>query len=168
MAFLADALSRVKPSATIAVTQKARELKAQGREIISLSVGEPDFDTPDHIKAAAIDAIRRGETKYGPVAGILPLREAIAKKFRRENGLDYKPSQLHRRHGRQADPVQRADGEPQSRRRGDHFRALLGVLSGNRRAVRRHGGHRRDQAERVLQAPARGARKRRSRRAPNG
>ena len=93
MAFIADALSRVKPSATIAVTQKARELKAQGREIISLSVGEPDFDTPDNIKAAAIDAIRRGETKYGPVAGILPLREAIAQKFRRENGLDYKPSQ---------------------------------------------------------------------------
>jgi len=93
MAFIADALSRVKPSATIAVTQKARELKAQGREIISLSVGEPDFDTPENIKSAAIDAIRRGETKYGPVAGILPLREAIAQKFKRENGLDYKPSQ---------------------------------------------------------------------------
>jgi aspartate aminotransferase len=93
MGFLADALSRVKPSATIAVTQKARELKAKGREIISLSVGEPDFDTPDHIKSAAIDAIRRGETKYGPVAGILPLREAVVRKFKRENGLDYKPSQ---------------------------------------------------------------------------
>ncbi|WP_294532085.1 pyridoxal phosphate-dependent aminotransferase [uncultured Rhodoblastus sp.] len=93
MAFIADALSRVKPSATIAVTQKARELKAQGREIVSLSVGEPDFDTPDNIKEAAIDAIRRGETKYGPVAGIAPLREAIARKFRRENGLDYKPAQ---------------------------------------------------------------------------
>jgi aspartate aminotransferase len=93
MAFIADALSRVKPSATIAVTQKARELRAQGREIISLSVGEPDFDTPDNIKAAAIDAIRRGETKYGPVAGILPLREAIAQKFLRENGLTYSPSQ---------------------------------------------------------------------------
>jgi aspartate aminotransferase len=93
MAFLADALSRVKPSATIAVTQKARELKAQGREIISLSVGEPDFDTPDHIKAAAIAAIQRGETKYGPVAGIAPLREAIVQKFKRENGLDYKASQ---------------------------------------------------------------------------
>ncbi len=93
MAFLSDALSRVKPSATIAMTQKARELRAQGREIISLSVGEPDFDTPDNIKAAAIEAIRRGETKYGPVAGIAPLREAIAGKFRRENGLDYTPSQ---------------------------------------------------------------------------
>ncbi|MCP8937057.1 pyridoxal phosphate-dependent aminotransferase [Alsobacter sp. SYSU M60028] len=90
MAFLAETLSRVKPSATIAVTQKARELKAQGREIISLSVGEPDFDTPENIKQAAIDAIRRGETKYTPVSGITPLREAIAAKFKRENGLDYK------------------------------------------------------------------------------
>ncbi len=93
MAFIADALSRVKPSATIAVTQKARDLKAQGRNIISLSVGEPDFDTPDNIKQAAIDAIQRGETKYPPVSGIVPLREAIAKKFKRENGLDYKSSQ---------------------------------------------------------------------------
>ncbi|QLP97528.1 MAG: pyridoxal phosphate-dependent aminotransferase [Rhodoblastus sp.] len=93
MAFLADALSRVKPSATIAVTQKARDLKAQGRDIISLSVGEPDFDTPDNIKQAAIDAMRRGDTKYPPVSGIVPLREAIAKKFKRENGLDYKPTQ---------------------------------------------------------------------------
>ena len=93
MAFLADALSRVKPSATIAVTQKARELKAQGRNIISLSVGEPDFDTPDNIKAAAVDAIRRGETKYTPVSGITPLREAIAAKFKRENGLEYKATQ---------------------------------------------------------------------------
>src|SRR5271157_2811109 len=92
MAFIADALSRVKPSATIAVTQKARELKAQGREVISLSVGEPDFDTPDNIKAAAIEAIKRGETKYPPVLGIPPLREAIAHKFFRENGLDYAPS----------------------------------------------------------------------------
>ncbi len=93
MAFLADTLSRVKPSATIAATQKARDLKAQGREIISLSVGEPDFDTPDNIKKAAIAAIERGETKYTPVAGIMPLREAIAAKFKRENGLDYKPAQ---------------------------------------------------------------------------
>ena len=93
MGFLADALSRVKPSATIAMTQKARELKASGMDVISLSVGEPDFDTPDHIKEAAIDAIRRGETKYPPVSGIVPLREAIVKKFKRENGLDYKVSQ---------------------------------------------------------------------------
>ncbi|MFC0217468.1 aspartate aminotransferase [Pseudochelatococcus lubricantis] len=93
MAFLADALSRIKPSATIALTQKARDLKAQGRDVISLSVGEPDFDTPDNIKNAAIEAIRRGETKYTPVAGIPQLREAVARKFKRENELDYKPSQ---------------------------------------------------------------------------
>ncbi len=93
MAFISDALLRVKPSATIAVTQKARDLKNAGRDIISLSIGEPDFDTPDNIKKAAIDAIMRGETKYTPVAGIPPLREAIAAKFKRENGLDYKPSQ---------------------------------------------------------------------------
>jgi aspartate aminotransferase len=93
MAFISDALLRVKPSATIAVTQKARDLKNAGRDIISLSIGEPDFDTPDNIKKAAIAAIERGETKYTPVAGIQPLREAIAAKFKRENGLDYKASQ---------------------------------------------------------------------------
>ena len=90
MAFLANVLNRVKPSATMVITQKARDLKAKGRDVISLSVGEPDFDTPDNIKNAAIDAIRRGETKYPPVLGIPPLREAIAQKFKRENGLDYK------------------------------------------------------------------------------
>ncbi len=93
MAFLADALSRVKPSATIAVTQKARELKNAGRDVIGLGAGEPDFDTPDNIKNAAVEAIRRGETKYPPVSGIAPLREAIAKKFKRENNLDYRPEQ---------------------------------------------------------------------------
>ncbi len=93
MAFLADALSRVKPSATIAVSQKARELKAKGRDVIGLGAGEPDFDTPDNVKQAAIDAINRGETKYTPVSGIPQLREAIAKKFKRENGLDYTPAQ---------------------------------------------------------------------------
>ena len=93
MAFLADALSRVKPSATIAVSQKARELKAKGRDVIGLGAGEPDFDTPDNIKAAAIEAINRGETKYTPVAGIPELREAIVKKFKRENNLDYTAAQ---------------------------------------------------------------------------
>jgi aspartate aminotransferase len=93
MALLADVLSRVKPSATIVMTQKARDLKASGVDVISLSVGEPDFDTPDHIKQAAIEAIHRNETRYPPVSGIVPLREAIVKKFKRENGLDYKVSQ---------------------------------------------------------------------------
>ena len=93
MAFLADALARVKPSATIAVSQKARELKTAGRDVIGLGAGEPDFDTPDNIKKAAKDAIDRGETKYTPVAGIPELRKAIAEKFKRENGLDYEPAQ---------------------------------------------------------------------------
>ncbi|ARN82804.1 pyridoxal phosphate-dependent aminotransferase [Methylocystis bryophila] len=92
MSFLAAALSRVKPSATIAATQKARDLKAQGREVISLSVGEPDFDTPRHICDAAKAAIDRGETRYTPVLGIPELRAAVAKKFKRENGLDYRAS----------------------------------------------------------------------------
>jgi len=94
MAFLADALSRVKPSATIAVAQKARELKAKGRDVISLGAGEPDFDTPDNIKAAAIAAINRGETKYTAVAGIIELREAIVRKYKRENNLDYTANQV--------------------------------------------------------------------------
>ena len=94
MPFVSDAMLRVKASATIAVTQKARDLKNSGRDIISLSIGEPDFDTPDNIKEAAIAAIRRGETKYTPVPGIIPLREAICAKFKRENGIDYKPSQV--------------------------------------------------------------------------
>ena len=93
MAFLADALSRVKPSATIAVSQKARELKAAGRDVIGLGAGEPDFDTPDNIKQAAKAAIDRGETKYTPVAGIPELRQAICDKFSRENGLSYEPAQ---------------------------------------------------------------------------
>ncbi|KQQ82026.1 pyridoxal phosphate-dependent aminotransferase [Aureimonas sp. Leaf324] len=93
MAFLAASLDRVKPSATIAVSQKARELKAQGMDVIGLGAGEPDFDTPDNIKQAAVEAIARGETKYTPISGIPRLRDAISKKFKRENGLDYKPEQ---------------------------------------------------------------------------
>ncbi len=92
MPFIADALLRVKPYATIAMTQKALDIINAGRDIISLSVGEPDFDTPDKIKKAAIAAIERGETKYTPVSGIAPLREAIVQKFKRENNLDYKAS----------------------------------------------------------------------------
>ena len=94
MAFLADSLSRIKPSATIAVTNKARELKAAGRDVIGLGAGEPDFDTPDNIKEAAIKAIRDGQTKYTAVDGIPELKAAICAKFARENGLTYKPSQV--------------------------------------------------------------------------
>src|SRR6202051_2394778 len=94
MAFLADSLARIKPSPTIAVTDKARALKAAGRDVIGLGAGEPDFDTPDNIKQAAIKAIERGETKYTAVDGIPQLKDAIARKFKRENGLDYKPTQI--------------------------------------------------------------------------
>lgn len=91
--FLSESLGRIQPSPTIAVTQKARDLKAAGRDVIGLGAGEPDFDTPDNIKEAAIAAIRRGETKYTAVEGIPELRAAVAKKFKRENNLDYSAAQ---------------------------------------------------------------------------
>ncbi|MCB1439038.1 MAG: pyridoxal phosphate-dependent aminotransferase, partial [Nitratireductor sp.] len=93
MPIIGDVLTRIKPSATIAVAQKARELKAQGRNVIGLGAGEPDFDTPDNIKEAAVRAIAEGKTKYTPVAGIPELRQAICDKFKRENGLEYTPDQ---------------------------------------------------------------------------
>lgn len=94
MGFIADSLQRIKPSQTIAVTQKARELKAAGRDVIGLGAGEPDFDTPMNIQEAAIAAIRRGETRYTATDGIPELKAAIIAKFKRENNLDYKPSQI--------------------------------------------------------------------------
>jgi aspartate aminotransferase len=95
VAFLADALQRIKPSPTIAVTDMARALKAAGRDVIGLGVGEPDFDTPENIKQAAIRAIESGKaSKYTAVDGIPELKAAIARKFKRENGLDYAPAQI--------------------------------------------------------------------------
>ncbi|WP_108818128.1 pyridoxal phosphate-dependent aminotransferase [Pseudovibrio sp. Alg231-02] len=94
MGFIADSLSRVKPSATIAVTTKARELKAAGRDVIGLGAGEPDFDTPDNIKAAAVAAINEGKTKYTAVDGTPELKQAISAKFLRDNGLKYEPNQI--------------------------------------------------------------------------
>jgi aspartate aminotransferase len=95
MALLAQSLSRIKPSATIAVTDKARALKAAGRDVIGLGAGEPDFDTPENIKRAAVKAIEGGKaSKYTAVDGIPELKAAIARKFKRENGLEYRPSQI--------------------------------------------------------------------------
>ena len=94
MAFLSDTLARVKPSPTIAVTNKARELAAEGRDIIGLGAGEPDFDTPQNIKDAAKRAIDAGRTKYTAVDGIPELKAAICNKFLRENGLTYTPAQV--------------------------------------------------------------------------
>ena len=95
MALLKDSLSRIKPSATMAVTDKARALKAAGRDVIGLGAGEPDFDTPDNIKKAAIKAIESGRaSKYTAVEGLAELKQAVVGKFKRENNLDYKPNQI--------------------------------------------------------------------------
>lgn len=94
MSILASRLSRIKPSPTIAVTQKARELQAAGRDVIGLGAGEPDFDTPENIKAAAVKAIEAGDTKYTAVDGTPALKKAICAKFARENGLTYTPDQI--------------------------------------------------------------------------
>ena len=94
MSFIAPRLDRIKPSPTIAAATRAGELKAAGRDVIGLGNGEPDFRTPEHIKQAAIDALRRDETKYTPVNGIVPLREAIVRKLKRENGVEYSIDQI--------------------------------------------------------------------------
>ena len=94
MSIVSNNLKRIKPSPTLAVTQKARELKASGKDIISLGAGEPDFDTPNNIKQAAIKAINDGDTKYTAVDGTPVLKDAIVKKFKRENNLDYQADQI--------------------------------------------------------------------------
>ena len=94
MPLLAERLSRVKPSPTLAVTAKTIELKAAGRDVIGLGAGEPDFETPENIKKAGIAAIQKGDTRYTVVDGTMALKQAICAKFKRENGLDYKPNQI--------------------------------------------------------------------------
>ena len=94
MSIISNSLKRIKPSPTIAVTQKARELKAVGKDVIGLGAGEPDFDTPDNIKKAAIKAIKSGDTKYTAVDGTLALKKAIVSKFKRENKLNYSTEQI--------------------------------------------------------------------------
>ena len=94
MQYLSDRLNRLAPSATLAMSQKSSELKAQGVDVINMSVGEPDFNTPDHIKAAAIKAVEENWTRYSPVPGYPSLKEAIVRKLKTENGLDYAPSQI--------------------------------------------------------------------------
>ncbi|MCB8883280.1 pyridoxal phosphate-dependent aminotransferase [Acidisoma cellulosilytica] len=94
MSLTAERLDRVSPSQTIAISSKARALKAAGRDIISLSAGEPDFDTPDNVKAAAIKAIQAGDTKYTDVSGTAALRQAVIAKFKRDSNLDYAPNEV--------------------------------------------------------------------------
>jgi aspartate aminotransferase len=94
VAFISDALARIKPSPTVALTGKVAELKAQGRDIVGLGAGEPDFDTPDNVKAAAIKAIENGETKYTAVDGTAAMKDAVIEKFKRDNGLEYARDQI--------------------------------------------------------------------------
>ena len=94
MSIISNSLKKIKPSPTIAVTQKARELKDAGKDIIGLGAGEPDFDTPDNIKKAAIEAINRGDTKYTAVDGTPVLKQAIINKFKRENNLKYSADEI--------------------------------------------------------------------------
>lgn len=91
---LSNRLNRLSPSATLAMSQKSSELKAQGVDIINMSVGEPDFNTPEHIKAAAVKAVEENWSRYSPVPGYPALREAIVAKLKNENGLDYSPAQI--------------------------------------------------------------------------
>ena len=131
MSLLSATLSRVKPSPTIAMNTRAGELKAAGRDVIGLAAGEPDFDTPDNIKAAAIAAIRAGKTKYTAPDGIPELKRAICEKFKRENGLEYAPAQVS------------GAGEVEQGLR------IAGELAG--RTVRRIGDHNRAAACQCLQ-----------------
>ena len=159
MSILASSLARIKPSPTIAVTNLARELQAQGRDVIGLGAGEPDFDTPDHIKEAAIAAIRarrdqvhRGRRHAGAQAGDrrqVQARERARLPRRRD----------HRRHRRQAGALQRPDGDARPGRRGGHPGALLGLLSRHGAAGRRHAGVRPLPRADRLQAAARGSRR---------
>ena len=152
-------LKRIKPSATIAVTDKARALKAAGRDVIGLGAGEPDFDTPDNIKQAAIKAIRSGKaSKYTAVDGIAELKAAIVAQVQARERARLQAVADHRRHRRQAGALQRADRDAQPGRRGHHPGALLGELSRHGAAGRRRAGRGRDPHGGRLQDEAGGAR----------
>ena len=140
MAFLSDTLARVKPSPTIAVTNKARELKAAGRDVIGLGAGEPDFDTPQNIKDAAKRAIDAGKTKYTAVDGIPELKAGDLRQVPARERADYTPAQVTVGTGGKQIALQRADGDAEPGRRGDHPRALLGQLSRHGAAGGRHAG----------------------------
>ena len=168
MPLIAARLSRIKPSPTIAMTKRALELKAAGRDVIGLGAGEPDFDTPgehqgsgDRRHAARRDALHRGRRHARAQEGDRGQVQA-RERPRLHAGAD------HRRHRRQAGALQRADGDGRRGRRGHHPGALLGVLSRYRAAVRRHAGLGRLPAEQRLQAAARRISRRRSRPRPNG
>ncbi len=117
---LAERLKRVQVAASVAMTIKARELRAAGKDVISLTIGEPNFDSPPHAIEAAHQAALRGETKYPPQDGIRPLKEAIQRKFKRDCGLDYALDEIAVSQRRQAVHLQCHHGDGRSRRRGGH------------------------------------------------
>src|SRR5688500_1765495 len=94
MSRISERARNAAPSPTLAITARAKALQAQGLDVVGFGAGEPDFDTPDHIKAAAVQALQAGQTKYTPSAGIEPLRQAVCEKLQRENGLSYEPKQI--------------------------------------------------------------------------
>jgi aspartate aminotransferase len=132
-------IQRVKPSPTIAMTARAAQLRAEGKDIISLSAGEPDFDTPAHIAEAGVAAIQGGHTRYTDVGGTPELKDAISAKFERDNGL-VRAQPDPRLERRQADHLQPVHGRARPGRRGDHPVAVLGVVSGHGHARRRPAG----------------------------
>ena len=131
---IASRMSVIAPSLTLAITAKAKAMKAAGEPVVSFGAGEPDFNTPAHIIDAAKAALDKGYTKYTPSSGLLPLRKAICDKFRRDNGLDYDPSQVI---VSEAFDFQRLLRRAGGRGRGDYSRALLADLSRSGEGVRR-------------------------------
>ena len=148
MDFISQRIERLAVSATLAMSQKSAELKAKGIDVINMSVGEPDFDTPHHIKEAAKRAVDENYSRYTPVPGYLSLRKAICEKLERENNISFTPEQIVVGAGveylqrRQAGALQRTSGHNQSRRRGDCPHACMGQLCGDGEA--RRGCDRRD------------------------
>ncbi len=157
MSIIATRLQRIKPSPTLAVTAKAAELKAAGKDVIGLGAGEPDFDTPEHIKQAAIEAIKRGDTKYTAVGGTAALKKAIADKFKRENGLDYAVNQVITGIGAKHVIFNAFLATVNPSDEGDHPRAVLGFLSRHGAQRRRHAGDRFLPRGRRIEAHARRA-----------
>jgi aspartate aminotransferase len=125
-----QSLRRVKVSATVAMSSLARDLRLRGRQIISLTTGEPDFDTPENIKQAAIRAIRDGHTKYTPVDGISELKAAICAKLACDNGLSYKPSQINVSPGGKPVIYNALIANPLPWRRGDHYPDIVYLAGG--------------------------------------
>ena len=168
MHLTAERLDRIQPSLTIAIATKARHMIAEGKNVISLSQGEPDFDTPRNVKDAAIRAIEANETHYTDVAGTPELRRRWRQKFKRDSGIDYKPEEIIISTGGKQVIFNAMLATLNEGRRGDHPEPVLGELSRHRLAGRRQAGAGAVRAEPRLQAARRGAGSRRSRRAPGG